>query len=134
MTESTIGFATVIKRLIFALSLVAATAVAQTNPFFTPSPLPFQAPPFDRIKDSDYQPAIEEGMKRELAEIQAIANNPDAPTFANTIEAMEKTGALLRRVQRVFGGMTQSNTNPALQKVQSAVAPKLAAHRDAINL
>jgi len=105
-----------------------------TNPFFEKSPLPFEAPPFDRIKDSDYQPAIEEGMKRELAEIQAIANNPEAPTFANTIEAMEKSGALLRRVQRVFGGMTQSNTNPTLQKIQSAVAPKQAAHRDAINL
>jgi len=104
------------------------------NPFFEKSPLPFEAPPFDRIKDSDYQPAIEEGMKRELAEVQAIANNPDAPTFANTIEAMEKTGALLRRVQRVFGGMTQSNTNPTLQKIQAAVAPKAAAHRDAINL
>jgi len=104
------------------------------NPFFEKSPLPFQAPPFDRIKDSDYQPAIEEGMKRELAEIQTIANNPEAPTFANTIEAMEKTGELLRRVQRVFGGMTQSNTNPTLQKIQQAVAPKLAAHRDAINL
>jgi peptidyl-dipeptidase Dcp len=105
-----------------------------TNPFFEKSTLPFEAPPFDRIKDSDYQPAIEEGMKRELAEVQAIANNPNAPTFANTIEAMEKTGDLLRRVQRVFGGMTQSNTNPTLQKIQSAVAPKAAAHRDAINL
>ena len=105
-----------------------------TNPFFEKSPLPFEAPPFDRIKDGDYQPAIEEGMKRELAEVQAIANNPDAPTFANTIEAMEKTGELLRRVQRVFGGMTQSNTNPTLQKIQAAVAPKAAAHRDAINL
>jgi peptidyl-dipeptidase Dcp len=105
-----------------------------TNPFFEKSPLPFEAPQFDRIKDSDYQPAIEEGMKRELAEIQAIANNPDAPTFANTIEAMEKSGELLRRVQRVFGGMTQSNTNPTLQKIQSAVAPKQAAHRDAIYL
>jgi len=104
------------------------------NPFFEKSTLPFQAPQFDRIKDSDYQPAIEEGMKRELAEIQTIANNPEAPTFANTIEAMEKTGELLRRVQRVFGGMTQSNTNPTLQKIQQAVAPKLAAHRDAINL
>ena len=75
MTESTIGFATVMKRLIFALSLVAATAVAQTNPFLTPSPLPFQAPPFDKIKDADYQPALEEGMRRELAEMEQIANS-----------------------------------------------------------
>src|SRR5947208_2827197 len=116
------------------LLIPIAARADDPNPFFEKSTLPFEAPPFDRIKDSDYQPAIEEGMKRELAEIQAIANNPDAPTFANTIEAMEKTGALLRRVQRVFGGMTQSNTNPTLQKIQSAVAPKLAAHRDAINL
>jgi peptidyl-dipeptidase Dcp len=104
------------------------------NPFFEKSPLPFQAPPFDHIKDSDYQPAIEEGMKRELAEIQTIANNPDAPTFANTIEAMERSGDLLRRVQRVFSGMTSANTNPTLQKIQSALAPKQAAHRDAISL
>ncbi|MEA2326569.1 MAG: peptidyl-dipeptidase Dcp [Thermoanaerobaculia bacterium] len=118
-----------------ALAMLVPLAFAdEPNPFFEKSPLPFEAPPFDRIKDSDFQPAIEEGMTRELAEIQAIANNPDAPTFANTIEAMEKTGALLRRVQRVFGGMTQSNTNPTLQKIQSAVAPKQAAHRDAINL
>ena len=104
------------------------------NPFFAKSPLPFEAPPFDRIKDSDFQPAIEEGMTRELAEIQTIANNSDAPTFANTIEAMERTGDVLRRVQRVFSGLAQSNTNPTLQKVQSAEAPKLAAHRDAIYL
>src|SRR5437016_8460458 len=121
--------------LLFLLPFAAfADDPPATNPFFEKSPLPFEAPPFDRIKDSDYQPAIEEGMKRELAEIQTIANNAEAPTFANTIEAMEKTGALLRRVQRVFGGMTQSNTNPTLQKIQSAVAPKQAAHRDAINL
>src|SRR3954462_10336970 len=117
------------------LLLIPLAAIAdEPNPFFAKSPLPFEAPPFDRIKDSDYQPAIEEGMTGELAEIQAIVNNPDAPTFANTIEAMEKTGALLRRVQRVFGGMTQSNTNPTLQKIQQAVAPKAAAHRDAISL
>ncbi|HEX7680080.1 MAG TPA: M3 family metallopeptidase, partial [Thermoanaerobaculia bacterium] len=104
------------------------------NPFFEKSSLPFQAPPFDRIKDSDFQPAMEEGMKRELAEVEAIANNPEAPTFANTIEAMERSGEMLRRVQRVFGGLTQSNTNPTLQKTQAALAPKQAAHRDAINL
>jgi len=105
-----------------------------TNPFFEKSPLPFQAPPFDRIKDGDFQPAIEEGMKQELAEVQAIANNPEAPTFANTIEAMERSGELLRRVQRVFGLLTQANTNPTLQKAQAALAPIQAAHRDAINL
>jgi peptidyl-dipeptidase Dcp len=123
------------KKIIVALTLVCAVAQAEdTNPFFAASSLPYQAPPFDKIKDSDFQPAIEEGMKRELAEMNAIADSEAPPTFANTIEAMERTGDLLRRVQRVFGGLAQSNTNPTIQKVQSEMAPKLAAHRDAINL
>lgn len=105
-----------------------------SNPFAKPSTLPFQAPPFDKIKDSDFQPALEEGMKQELAEAEAVANNPDAPTFTNTIEAMERSGDLLRRVQRVFSGLSQSNTNPTIQKVQTEEAPKFAAHRDAIYL
>jgi peptidyl-dipeptidase Dcp len=107
-------------------------AVATANPFFTASTLPFQAPPFDRIKDADYQPAIEEGMKRQRAEIDAIANDAAAPTFANTIEAMERSGALLTRVSKVFFNLTQSNTNDTLQKVETDEAPKLAAHQDAI--
>src|SRR5436853_3919554 len=113
------------KRMIAVLGFVAAGAFAQTNPFFNPSSLPFQAPPFDRIKDTDYQPAIEEGMKRQLAEIETIANRPEAPTFANTIEAMERSGALLTRVNKVFFNLTQSNTNDTLQKIQSEEAPKL---------
>ena len=122
--------------LISAILLCASTLVAQTttNPFFAESTLPFQAPPFDKIKDTDYQPAIEEGMKQSLEEIEAIANNQAPPTFANTIEAMEKSGRLLSRVQRVFGGMTQANTNPTLQKIQTEETPKLTAHRDAIYL
>src|SRR6266496_5104830 len=106
------------KRLSVILAFVAITAFAQTNPFFTPSALPFQAPPFDQIKDADYQRAIEEGMKRQLAEIEAIANNPDPPTFDNTIVAMEKSGQPLTRVAKVFFGLTQSNTNDTLQKVE----------------
>src|SRR4051812_35787842 len=110
------------------------TSAAEMNPFFTESALPFQAPPFDKIKDSDYQPAIEEGMQRQLAEIQAIANSAEAPTFANTIEAMERSGALLTRVNKVFNGLAQSNTNPTIQKVQAEEAPQLAAHQDKIYL
>lgn len=117
-----------------APAAAAAPAPAAENPFFKESTLPYQAPPFDKIKDSDYQPAIEEGMKQELADVEKIANNPDAPTFDNTIVAMEKSGVLLRRVGRVFGGVAQSNTNPTLQRVQTELAPKQAAHRDAINL
>src|SRR5712691_9312394 len=134
MPESRIGFATVMKRLIFALSLVAATAVAQTNPFLSPSPLPFQAPPFDKIKDADYQPAIEEGMKRQIAEIEVIANNPDNPTFDNTIVAMERTGDVLTRTTKVFLNLAQSNTNDTIQKIEAEESPKLAAHSDTIYL
>jgi len=109
-----------------------ATAPAQSNPFITASALPFQAPPFDRIKDSDYQPAIEEGMRRQIAEISAIADSPEQPTFANTVEAMERSGDLLTRVAKVFFNLTQSNTNDTLQKIESDEAPKLAAHQDTI--
>jgi peptidyl-dipeptidase Dcp len=113
---------------------IAVSAGAQTNPFLTPSALQYQAPPFDKIKDTDYQPAIEEGMKRQIAEIDAIANNPDPPTFDNTIVAMERSGDLLTRVGKVFFNLTQSNTNDTLQKVESEEAPKLAAHQDTIFL
>jgi hypothetical protein len=95
--------------LFLALFLTAAIAAARTtNPFFTPNTLPYQAPPFDKIKDADFQPALEEGMKREVAEMEKIADHSETPTFANTIEAMERSGDLLRRVQRVFSGLTQS--------------------------
>jgi peptidyl-dipeptidase Dcp len=104
------------------------------NPFYGPSTLPFQAPPFDKIKDSDYQPAIEAGMAEQLKEMRAIADNPAAPTFENTIVAMEKTGVLLNRVSAAFDGVTGANTNPVLEKLQEIEAPKLAAHQDAIYL
>ena len=110
-----------------------ADAVA-SNPFFTASTLPFQAPPFDKIKDSDYQPAIEKGMADQLAEWQKIADNPAAPTFENTYVALEKSGALLNRVMEVFNGVASANTDPTLQKVQEEEAPKLAAHQDALYL
>ena len=133
-----------------ALALLAAGAVALTasrraaahaapaapapNPFFAPSPLPFQAPPFDRIHDADYQPALDSGMAAELAEINAIAGQSAPPTIANTIEAMERSGQLLMRVSLVFNGITGANIDDTLQKVQTAEAPRLAAHHDDIYL
>jgi peptidyl-dipeptidase Dcp len=102
------------------------------NPLFTASTLLYQAPPFDQIKDTDYQPAIEEGMKRQRTEIDAIANQTDPPTFANTIEAMERSGELLTRASKIFFNLTQSNTNDAFQKIEAEESPKLAAHQDAI--
>src|SRR5246127_4989767 len=98
------------------------------NPFYAPSKLPFQAPPFDKIKDGDYQPAIEAGMAQQRKEMQSIADNPAPPTFDNTIVAMDKTGRLLDRVMAAFNAISSANLNPELQKVKDREAPKLAAH------
>jgi len=110
----------------------AAPENAAANPFFEVSTLPFHAPPFDKIKDTDYQPAIEEGMKQHLAEIEKIAGSTEPATFENTIVEMEKSGQLLTRVAKVFFAIAQANTNDTIQQVQSEVAPKLAAHQDEI--
>jgi len=113
-----------------AIALTPGAATAQTvpppfgpaNPFYAPSTLPFHAPDFNKIRDDDYQPAIEAGIAQNLEEIRAIADNPEAPTFENTFVAMEKSGRLIDRVMEVFNGVTQANTNPALQKVQETEA------------
>ncbi|MEO7041503.1 MAG: M3 family metallopeptidase [Gemmatimonadaceae bacterium] len=107
---------------------------ASTNPFLSGSSLPFQAPHFDLIKEDDFQPAIEEGMKQQLAEVAAIIADPAAPTFENTLVALEKSGALLNRVLPVFSALTGANTSETLQRVQEYEAPRLAAHDDAIHL
>lgn len=124
--------------LALAATLLTASAHAQSfgpsNPFYVKSDLPFQAPPFDRIKDADYQPAIEAGIAEQKREIEVIADSAAAPTFDNTIVAMEKTGQLLTRVSQVFDGIAQANTNPTLQKVQEIVTPERTALQDAITL
>jgi len=116
------------------LASAAQEKAEQKNPFFEPSTLPFQAPPFDRIKDGDFQPAIDEGIKQELAEIEKIANNPEPATFENTIVAMEKSGQLLTRAQLAFNALNGANTDETLQKVDQYEAPRLAARHDAIYL
>jgi peptidyl-dipeptidase Dcp len=112
----------------------AQTAFGPSNPFYAPSTLPFQAPPFDKIKDSDYEPAFDAGMAQQLKEIEGIADNSEAPTFENTFVAMEKSGRLLNRVEAAFNDVSQANLDDALQKVRDAMGPKLAAHQDAIFL
>src|SRR5438045_8084253 len=116
------------------VALSAVVSAQRANPLLTPSTLPFQAPVFDRITDADFQPALEEGMRQQLQEIESIAGSPAPPGFVNTIEAMERSGALLRRVEPIFDSLTSTNTNPTLQKVESEEAPKLAAHDDEIHL
>jgi peptidyl-dipeptidase Dcp len=116
------------------IAAAAATGPVRANPLEVPSTRPFHAPPFDKIKDSDYQPAIEKGMAIQLTEMKRIADNPAAPTFDNTIAAMEKSGRMLERAELAFYGVVQANTDPALDAVQTAIAPKLAQHNDAIYL
>ncbi|HTT99336.1 MAG TPA: M3 family metallopeptidase [Rhizomicrobium sp.] len=120
--------------LVGSATIADAKAHAPANPFAKPSTLPLHAPPFDKIKDTDYQPAIEEGMKQQLAEINAIANSKAKPTFKNTVVAMEKSGRMLDRATSAFFGVVQANTNDTLDKVQADEAPKLSDHNDAIYL
>jgi peptidyl-dipeptidase Dcp len=115
-------------------SAATTSQLPASNPFSAASTLQYHAPPFDRIKDADYQPAMEAGMRQQIAEMEAIASQSAAPTFDNTIVPMERSGALLTRVAKVFNAVTGANTDDTLQHIQEVVAPKLAAHSDAIYL
>jgi len=110
-----------------ASSLCLASGQERANPLMTKSGLAFHAPEFDKIRDADFQPAIDAGIAEQRREIRTIADNPAPATFDNTIAALERSGQLLTRVQLIFNGMTSANTNDALQKVQEDEAPKLAA-------
>ena len=116
------------------LDAPATASVPAANPLLTPSPLPFNYPPFNLIKNEHYLPAYEAGMTENLSEISAIAQNPAPATFDNTIVALERSGRLLARVATVFGGLSGANTNPEMQKIQRTMSPRLAAHSDAIRL
>jgi peptidyl-dipeptidase Dcp len=111
-----------------------ASMLPASNPFARPSTLPLQYPAFDKIRNEDYAPAFAEGMRVQAAEIEAIADNKAAPTFENTIVAMERSGQLLNRVQNVFFNLVGCNTNEEMQKLDKELAPRLAAHSDAIRL
>ena len=104
------------------------------NPFFQEWNTAYEVPPFMDIKDEHYMPAYKKGMEENLSEIDAIVNNPEAPTFANTIEELERTGKLLTKVARVFSNLASSNTNPKLQELQRELSPMLSAHYDKISL
>ncbi len=109
-------------------------AFSPANPFYRASTLPYGAPPFDAIHDADYEPALLAGMAEQTCEIRAIADNPAPPTFENTIVAMEKTGALLDRTEAALSAIAGAYTNPAIETLQETMAPKMAAHEDAITL
>ena len=132
------------KKLLFITGIVllgaCQTKTDQTetqalgNPFYREWETPFGVPPFDQIKNEHYMPAFNKGMEENLAEIDAIVNNPGEPTFANTIEELERAGKLLTKVQRVFSNLASSNTNPKLQELQRELSPLISAHNDKIRL
>ncbi len=124
--------------LVFAACSKTAETPVETasadNPFFAEYDTPFKVPPFDSIKPEHFIPAYEKGMEEERAEIDALVNNPESPTFENTVVALDRAGNLLSEVSRVFGGLSGANTNDELKAIQKEMAPRLAAHRDEINL
>src|SRR5690606_33946792 len=98
------------------------------------SPLPFNYPQFDRIRDTDFAPAFDAGMRIQLEEVRAIADNPAGPTFENTLVAMERSGQLPDHAQTVFFALVAADTNDARNQLRSDYAPRFAAHSDAILL
>jgi peptidyl-dipeptidase Dcp len=120
--------------LLFIAGLLCSCLKQEENPFFSEFDTPFQVPPFDKIQEEHYLPAFKEGMELQNMEIEAIVNNPETPTFENTIEAIESTGSLLRKVGSVFGVLNGSMTNDNMQKIAREIAPLRSKHRDNIRL
>ena len=142
-------FLTIPSRLFIALALTRIAAISVTaqdspvqgpspasndNPLLKESALPYHMPPFDKIKDEHFVPAIETGMREQLKEIEAIAQNAEKPAFENTVVALERSGQDLDRAERIFSNLNAADTNPTRQRIETEIAPKLAAHRDEIQL
>lgn len=108
-------------------------AAADANPLLQPSTLPYQIPPFDKIRNEHFQPAIEQGMAEQLKEVEKIVAQKQKSTFANTIVALERSGQLLLRANRTFSNLNGCNTNPEMQQIDKELSPKLAAHLDAMS-
>ena len=115
-----------------AAPIPAGASLDASNPFAKVSSLPFHYPAFDKIKDEHFKPAFDAGMREQLREVDAIAASKAAPTFENTIVAMERSGQLLARVSVTFSNLQGANTNDALDAIDREMSPKLAAHHDAI--
>ena len=113
---------------------LTAPAQIPTNPLLSESPLPYQLPPFGQIRDEHFAPALEQGMAEQLREVEAISTAAAAPTFDNTIVALERSGETLSRAERAFSILSGALTNPQLEQLDTQMSPRLAAHRDAIGL
>lgn len=109
-------------------------ADAAPNPFFTEYTTPFGVPPFDKIEVAYYKPAFEKGMEEQKKEIDAIVNNPEEPTFENTIVALDRSGELLTKVMYAFSGQSSVNTTDEIQALEQELYPVLSAHSDDISL
>ncbi|MFC1651485.1 peptidase M3, partial [Candidatus Latescibacterota bacterium] len=120
--------------LIALIILIISCTVQPENPLLQEWDTPFQSPPFDEIKNEHFMPAFLEGMKAQKAENEAIINNAEEPTFKNTLEALEKSGELFKRVNRVFNCLVRADTNDVLQQIQKEVAPLRTRHNNDINL
>ena len=125
------------KKIILIIAIVMTMSMqgfSQDNPFFKNWTTPYGVPPFDEIKIEHFWPAYQAGMAEEMAQIWAIIRNPEAPTFDNTIVAMDNAGELLRKVTPVFSGLTSVNNNPELQQIARQISPVMSRHRDDISL
>lgn len=116
------------------MSLLTVSCADTQNPFFAEFDTPYGVPPFDKIKTEHYMPAFIEGMRQDSLEIEAIANNPEPPTFANTIEALEYSGAMLDRVSSVFFNLYSADTNDDMDTIAEKISPLLSDHSDNITL
>ena len=134
LAASALAIATVMTTTACSDLTSAITGSDEANYFASESTLPFMAPDFTKISEDDYIPAFEEGMAIQQAEVQAIIDNEEAPTFDNTIVALEKSGRMLGRVSRVFGALTGANTTEGLDAIDSEISPKLSDHSSSITL
>ncbi|MBO7144984.1 MAG: M3 family metallopeptidase [Salinivirgaceae bacterium] len=116
------------------MAIITASCADTQNPFFTEFDTPYGVPPFDKIKTEHYMPAFIEGMRQDSLEIEAIANNPEPPTFANTIEALEYSGAMLDRVSDVFFNLYSADTDKDMDEIAEKVSPLLSDHSDNISM
>jgi len=120
--------------LLLIASMMIACSSTKNNPFFSDYGTPYDIPPFEQIKTSHYLPAFKEGIKQHKQEIEAIANSTETPTFANTIDAMDKSGNLLRKVNLVFFTLTENETNEEMNQIAEEISPVLSEHNDNIYL
>ena len=124
----------VILLIVTAAFLLGFSAPQEKNPFFDDYNTPFETPPFDKINETHYMPAFKAGVMQQQQEIAAITDNPEPPTFKNTVESLEVSGALLTKVSNVFGNLTAAHTNEKLQELDRQITPMLSRHNDDIML